>query len=97
VACRILGAALSVIQAIANNLEGEEVFSLLAQDVAKSFDVFVEELPVARRRSLGTDKPLALEEPDLRNRDVGELAPQQGQDVTDRSIAALRQRSLAAM
>ncbi len=45
-------------------------------------------LPVPRRRALGVDQALALEEPDLRDRDVGELLPQQGQDVTDGEVGA---------
>ena len=47
------------------------------------------ELPVARRRALGIDEPLALEEADLRDRDVGELVAQLGQHLADRQVRRL--------
>ena len=52
---------------------GQEVVALLGEDPAQPGDVVVVELPVARRRALGVEQPLALEEADLRDRDVGEL------------------------
>ncbi len=77
-----------VSEAVTDDLQGEEVLALLAQDPAQTLDVVVEELAVSRGRTLGVDQALALEEPDLRDRDVGELLPEEGQDVTDGEIAA---------
>ena len=54
--------------------------------VYRAFDVVLEELAVPRRRTLGIDQTLALEEPDLRNGDVGEFLPKEGQHVTDGEI-----------
>ena len=75
-------------QPVPDDLEGEEVLALLAQDPAEALDVVLEELAVARWGALGIDQPLALEEPDLRDGDVGELLPQEGQHVPDGEIGA---------
>ena len=48
------------------------------------------ELPVARRRALGVDEALALEEPDLRDRDVRELVAQRREDLADREVLGSR-------
>jgi hypothetical protein len=40
-------------QAVPNDLEGQEVFPLLAQDPTEPFHVGLEELSVAGRRTLG--------------------------------------------
>ena len=69
---------------------------LLAQDPAQTFDVLLVELPVARRRALGIDQTLTLEETDLGNGDVGEFLTQQGQDVADGQIGAAAHSSTAA-
>jgi hypothetical protein len=42
-------------QAVPDDLEGQEVLPLLAQDPAEPFHVRFEELPVARGRTLGVD------------------------------------------
>jgi BarA-like signal transduction histidine kinase len=50
---------------------------LLAENPPKTFDVIVVELAVPRRRPLRIQQPLALQEPDLGDRDVRELLPQE--------------------
>ena len=77
---------LPVGQPVPDDLEGQEMLALLAQHPAQPLHVVVEELSVARRRSLGVHQALALEEADLRDRDVGEFLPEQGQDVTDGEV-----------
>ncbi len=59
---------------------------MLVQDPAQPREVLVVELPVPRRRALGVDQPLALEEADLRDRDVGKLIAQLGQHLADREV-----------
>src|SRR5207302_8679952 len=71
-------------QSALDDLQREEVLTLLAQDPAQALDVVVVELSVARGRALGVEQALALEESDLRDRDVGELVLQQRQDLPDR-------------
>ena len=65
--------AVDLVEPLLDHLQRQEVLALLAQDEAQPFDVGRVELAVARRRALGIDEPLALEEADLRDRDVGEL------------------------
>ena len=79
---------LAVGQAVADHLQRQEVLPLLAQHPAQPLDVVLEELAVARRRALRVDQSLALEEADLADRDVGELLPQERQDVTDGEVRA---------
>ena len=85
---RGVGRPLLVGQAVPDHLEGQEVLALLAQHPAQPLDVMVVELAVARRRALGVDQALALEESDLRDGDVGELLAQQREDVADRQVAS---------
>jgi hypothetical protein len=59
------------------------MLSLLAQDPPQALDVVVIELAVPRGRPLGDEQAAALEEADLRDRDVGELVAEQGKDVTN--------------
>jgi hypothetical protein len=66
-----------------DDLEGQEVLPLLAQDPAQPLDVVVVELAVARRRSLRVKQALALEEPDLGDGDIRELLPQQGEHLAN--------------
>ena len=92
-ACRSAASAPVVVevpvgQAVPDHLEGQEVLALLAQHPAQALHVVVEELAVARGRTLGVHQALALEEADLRDGDVGELLPQQGQDVADGEVGA---------
>ena len=79
---------LPVRQAVPDHLERQKMLPLLAQHPAQAFHVVVEELAVARGRTLRVDQPLALQEPDLRDRDVGEFLPQQGQDISDGEVRA---------
>ena len=53
------------------------------------------ELAVARRRALRVDEALALEEADLRDRDVGELVAELGQHLADREVLAAAPRSVS--
>src|SRR4029077_1382731 len=80
----------AALQTIADDLQREEVLPLLAQDDAQPLDVAVVELAVARWRALRVDQPLALQEPDLGDRDVGELLEQQPEDLTDRQVRSIR-------
>jgi len=73
-------------QAALDHLERQEVLSLLAQHPAQSLDIVVVELAVARRRPLRVHQALALEEPDLRDGDIGEFLTEQRQDLTDRKV-----------
>ena len=75
-----------LLEAPLDDLQGQEVLALLAQDPAQTLDVVVVELAVSRRRPLGVDEALALEEPDLRDGHVGELLAQQGEHVPDRQV-----------
>ena len=80
---------LAVGEAVLDHLERQEVLALLAQDPAQALDVGLVELAVARRRALGVEQALALEEADLGDGDVGELVLEQGQDLADREVRAV--------
>jgi hypothetical protein len=82
-----------LVEATLDHLERQEVLALLAEDPPEPLDVGVVELAVARRGALGTDQPLALEEADLRDRDVGELDDEQVEDFADRQVRALGHRA----
>ncbi len=69
-----------------DDLQRQEVVALLAQDPAQPVDVRLEELAVARGGPLRRDQPLALQEPDLGDRDVGEVLLHQRQDLADRQV-----------
>src|SRR5207253_7779188 len=77
------------VEPLLDDLEGQEVLALLAQDEAQALDVGGIELAVSRRRPFGIDEALALEKADLRDRDVGELVAQLVEDVTDGRVRAL--------
>ena len=62
------------------------MLALLPQHEPQAFDVGRIELAVSRRRAFGFDEALALEEPDLGDRDVGEFVAQLIEDVTDRHV-----------
>jgi len=69
---------------------------LLAQDPPQPFDVRLVELAVAGRCALGVEQTLALEEPDLRDRDVRELLLEERENFADREVGAwpaVRRRS----
>ena len=84
--------AVDLVEPFLDHLQRQEVLALLAQDEAQPLDVGRIELAVARRRALGVDEPLTLEEADLRDRDVGELVAQLVQHVADRRVRALGHR-----
>ncbi len=73
-------------QPVPNDLQGQEVLTLLAEHPTESFDVMLEELAVPRGGSLGVDQTLALEEADFGDGDVGELLAEQRQDITDGEV-----------
>src|SRR5439155_23856477 len=77
-----------------DHLEWQEVLALLAQDPTQALDVGVVELAVARRRALGVEQALALDEADLRDGDVGELVLEEGQHLPDRHEGPLGHRRL---
>ena len=66
---------------------------LLAQDPLQALDIGVVELPVARRRALGVQQALALQEADLGDGDVGELLLQEGQADAQPDRTVTLQRS----
>src|SRR5581483_9649287 len=84
------------VEALLDHPQREEVVALLLEDPTQAFDVGLVELPVARRRALGVEQPLALEEADLRDGDVRELLLQEREDLTDRQMGALGHRPPAA-
>ena len=86
-----------LLQAVLDHLERQEVVALLAQDPAQPLDVGLVELAVARRRALGVEQALALEEPDLGDRDVGELVLEQGEDLADRQVGSRSARRPVAL
>src|ERR1700722_1870251 len=73
-------------QTASDDLEGEKVLPLLAQDPPQPFDVVLIELAVSRGGPLGIDETLAFEEPDLGDGDVRELLPKEGKDLADREV-----------
>ena len=79
-----------VVEPVLDHLEGQVVVLLLAQDPAQPIDVGLVELAVAGRGALRVEQPLALEEPDLRDGDVGELPLEQREDLADRQVGAVR-------
>ena len=77
---------LAGVEPVLDHLKRQEVFLLLAQDAPQQFDVGVVELPVAGRRTFRLDQSLALEETDLRDRDVRELLDEESEHFTDRQM-----------
>ena len=87
---------LARVDAVLDHPQREVVLPLFAQDAAQQFDVVVVELAVSRRRAFRVDQALALEEADLRDRDVGELLEQQPEYLSDRQVlTSLDRRSSA--
>ncbi len=80
--------AVGAVETTLDDLQRQEVLALLPQDPAESLDVEVIELPVTRRRALGVDEALALEEPDLGDRQVGEVGLQEAEHLADRQVRA---------
>jgi hypothetical protein len=65
------------------------MLALLPQDPAEAFHVGLVELAVAGRRPLGDEQAPALEETDLRDRDIREFLAEQGEHVANCKIGAL--------
>ncbi len=80
---RRLQAAVEGVEVLADHLQRQVVVALHRQHVAQPLDVGLGELAVARRRALGLDQPLVLEEADLGDRDRVEVGAQQVEDLAD--------------
>src|SRR5205823_5982982 len=78
-----------LVEALLDHLEREEVLLLLVQDPAQPREVVRVELAIPRGRALWVHQPLALEEPDLRDGDVGKLVAQLGEHLADREVLRL--------
>ena len=92
-ACRVgrrLESALHRVELLLDDLQRVVVVALLGEDVAQPLQVGPGELPVARRRALGLDQPLGLEEADLGDADLGEVRAQLVEDLADAHPAAGR-------
>ena len=83
-------------QAASDHLQREVLVLLGPQDEAEPFDVGLVKLAVSRRRPLRVEQPLALEEPDLGDRQVGKLPLEQVKHLPDREVAALGHASALA-
>ena len=83
-------------QPVADHLERQVLVALHAQDRLQAAHVVVVELPVPRGRALRIDESLGLQEPDLRDRDVGELGLDLDQHLADREVGARRHQTSAA-
>jgi hypothetical protein len=81
-----------LLQPVLHDLQRQEVVALVAEDPAQALDVGLVELPVPGWGPLRVEQPLALEEPDLRDRDVREVVLEQAQDLADRQVGALGHR-----
>src|SRR5690606_15147190 len=77
-------AAVARLQVVADDPKRKVVVALGGEDEPEPLHVGVGELAVAGRAALRLDEPLGLQEPDLGDRDVGELGPEQAEDVPDR-------------
>src|SRR5262249_957589 len=62
-----------LVEALLDDAQRQEEVALLEEDPTQPVEVRRLELAVARRGPLGVDEPLALEEADLGDGDVGEL------------------------
>jgi hypothetical protein len=73
-------------QAVPNDLQGEEMLALLAQDPTQTLYITFIEFAVSRGRTFGIDQPLALEKADFGDGDVGELFSEQRQDIANGQV-----------
>jgi len=62
-------------EVIFDHPQWEVVVALRRQYVAQPLHVIVRKLAISRRRALGLDETLRLEEPDFGDGDVGEVGP----------------------
>ncbi len=82
-------AAVGTVESTFDDLQGQEVLALLAQDPPEPLDVGLVELAIPRRGALGVDQALALQESDLGNRQVGEVVLEEIEDFSDRQMLPL--------
>ncbi len=80
---------------VADDLERQEVFALLAQDPAQSLDVGLIKLAVARGRTLRIDQTLALQESNFGDCHIGKLLAEKREDITNRQITTTAHSSPA--
>ena len=80
---------LAALEPVTDDAQGQEVLALFAEDDPEAVDVGVVELAVSRWCALGVDEPLALEETDLRDGDVGKFLQQQRQHLADRQVRTI--------
>jgi len=93
----IFGVVAVLGKAAPDDLEREEVLSLLAKDPAEALDVVVVELAIAGWCSLGVDQPLALQEANLGDRHVWELIAQQSEHLADGKMSSLSHAESTAL
>jgi hypothetical protein len=75
-------------ETLLDHLQREVLVALEAKDGLQTLDVVRIELAVAGRCALGCDQSFGLQEPDLRDRDVGELGLDVDEDLSDRLVVA---------
>ena len=80
------GQRLHSVESLLDHLQREEVLLLLMEDPSKPRHVRLVELAIPRRGSFRVDEPLALEEANLRDRDVRELLAQDVENLADRQV-----------
>src|SRR5690606_20133414 len=80
----------ALLEHLADDLERQEVVTLLVQHPTQALDVLLVELPVAGGGPLGLDQALALEEADLGVGDVRVLPLGHGQHLPDAQVRSPR-------
>ena len=85
-------AAVEGVEVLTDDAKRQVMVALRREDVAQPLQVLVGELAIARWGPLRLDQPLGLQEPDLADRDVGEVRPQPVEDVADAHVRAGRDR-----
>jgi hypothetical protein len=89
---RRLEALVECVEVLLDHPQRQIVVTLRGQHEPQPFDVVVVELAIARRSSLRFHQAFRLEEPDLRDRDVGKLGPQPREHLTDGKTVGPRRR-----
>src|SRR5699024_7062492 len=77
------------VQFLPDHLERKVPVPLCGEHVAQTLAVFRAEAPVPARGAFGCDQAFALEEPDLRHREVRELRTPECDDAADREVFLL--------
>src|SRR5690606_18487721 len=75
-----------------DDLEGEEVVTLLLEDETETGEILSAELAIPGRGSIRVDQALALEEPDLGDGDVRELVSQEVDRLPDAQLPFVSHR-----